>query len=689
MALSMTPAEKKAIDTIRVLSVEGVQKAKSGHPGTAAALAPITYLLYNEAMNYDPADPNWLGRDRFILSIGHASMLLYSTLHVAGVKNVDADGRPLDEPAVTMADLMSFRQLGSRCAGHPEYRHVAGVEMTTGPLGAGLATSVGMAMAARWLADRYNQPGFELFDSRVYALCGDGDLMEGLSSEAASLAGHLALPNLCWIYDSNRITIEGDSALAFTENVKARFEAYGWNVLEVADVNDLPALRSAVAQFKSKADRPTLIIVRSVIAFGAPTKAGTAAAHGAPLGDEEIAAMKKFYGDVAVEPFSVDAEVYRVFNENLGKNGAKKRADWTALFAAYQAKYPELAAEIETLSRGGLPNGWDRAIESFPADAKGIASRSSGGKVLNQAAAGIPWLIGGSADLAPSNNTWLKLPEAGEFGAGKTGRNIHFGIRENAMAAAANGMVLSGLRAYCATFFVFSDYLRPMVRLAALMRIPTLFIFTHDSIGVGEDGPTHQPIEHLAALRAIPHLNVFRPADANEVAACYRAALEIKDEPSAMILSRQNLPTIDRERFGSADGAARGGYIVADAEGGKPSVILIATGSEVGLCLDAYARLADEGIAVRVVSLPSWELFGCQPKEYRDAVLPPSVKARVGVELGVSMGWEKYLGDGGVFLGMDDFGASAPAGTLMKHFGFTPERVAELARQTISADAQK
>lgn len=689
MALSMTPAEKKAIDTIRILSVEGVQKAKSGHPGTAAALAPIAYLLYNEAMNYDPADPNWLGRDRFVLSIGHASMLLYSTLHVAGVKNIGTDGRPLDEPAVSMADLESFRQLGSRCAGHPEYRHVAGVEMTTGPLGAGLATSVGMAMAARWLADRYNQPGFELFDSRVYALCGDGDLMEGLSSEAASLAGHLALPNLCWIYDSNRITIEGDSALAFTENVKARFEAYGWNVLEVADVNDLPALRSAVAQFKSDADRPTLIIVRSVIAFGAPTKAGTAAAHGAPLGDEEIAAMKKFYGDVADEPFSVDAEVYRVFNENLGKNGAKKRADWTALFAAYQAKYPELAAEIETLSRGDLPNGWDRAIESFPADAKGIASRSSGGKVLNQAAAGIPWLIGGSADLAPSNNTWLKLPEAGEFGAGKTGRNIHFGIRENAMAASANGMVLSGLRAYCATFFVFSDYLRPMVRLAALMRIPTLFIFTHDSIGVGEDGPTHQPIEHLAALRAIPHLNVFRPADANEVAACYRAALEIKDEPSAMILSRQNLPTIDRERFGSADGAARGGYIVADAEGGKPSVILIATGSEVGLCLDAYARLADEGIAARVVSLPSWELFGRQPKEYRDAVLPPSVKSRVGVELGVSMGWEKYLGDGGVFLGMDDFGASAPAGTLMKHFGFTPERVAELARQAISADAQK
>lgn len=681
MTLSMSPTEKKAIDSIRALSMDGVQKAKSGHPGTAVALAPITYLLYNEIMTTDPADPRWLGRDRFVLSIGHASMLIYSTLHVAGVRNLDKKGKPTNEPAVSLDDLKNFRQLGSRCAGHPEYGHVAGVEMTTGPLGAGVATSVGMALASRWLANRYNKPNFPFFDSNVYALCGDGDMMEGLSSEAASLAGHLALPNLCWIYDSNRITIEGDTDLAFSESVQKRFEAYGWNVLSVDDANDLPALRKAFDEFKAENSRPTLIIVKSVIAFGAPTKAGKESAHGAPLGDDEILGAKQFYG-YPTEPFFVDTEVYKTFAEGVGKTGAKKHADWNALLADYQKTYPELAAEIETLMSGTLPPDWDKAIETFPADEKGMASRVSSGKVLNMAAAGIPWFVGGSADLAPSNNTWLKLPDAGECLPNQIGRNIHFGIRENAMAAITNGMVLTGLRAYCATFFVFSDYLRPMIRLAALMKIPTLFVFTHDSIGVGEDGPTHQPVEHLAALRAIPNVNVFRPADANETAECYKAALQISDGPSVMVLSRQNLPTLDREKFGAAVGVARGGYVVADSSR-TPSVILIATGSEVGLCLQAYALLADEGISARVVSIPSWELFDRQPKEYRDSVLPPTVTHRVGVELGVEMGWQKYLGAQGKFLGMTGFGASAPAGELMKHFGFTPEHIVELAKENL------
>ena len=679
MTLSMTAAEKKAIDTIRALSMDGVQKAKSGHPGTAVALAPVSYLLYNEIMKTDPADPKWLGRDRFVLSIGHASMLIYSTLHVAGVRNLDKMGKPSTEPAVSLDDIKSFRQLGSRCAGHPEYGHVAGVEMTTGPLGAGVATSVGMALGSRWLADRYNKPNFPLFDSNVFALCGDGDMMEGISSEAASLAGHLKLPNLCWIYDSNRITIEGDTSLAFSESVQKRFEAYGWNVVCVDDVNDLPALRQAFEKFQAVSDRPTLIIVQSVIAFGAPTKAGKEVAHGAPLGDDEILGAKKFY-DYPSEPFFVDPEVYDTFANGVGKTGAKKHDDWNALFADYKKAYPELAAELETLAAGNLPADWDQAVETFPTDAKGMASRVSGGKVLNGIAAGIPWLIGGSADLAPSNNTWLKLPDAGETLPGQVGRNIHFGIRENAMGAIANGLVLTGLRAYCATFFVFSDYLRPMIRLAALMKIPTLFIFTHDSLGVGEDGPTHQPVEHLAALRAIPNVTVFRPADANETAECYKAALQISDGPSILVLTRQNLPTIDREKFGAGIGVARGGYVVADS-GSKPSVILIATGSEVPLCLEAFAQLADEGIAARVVSLPSWELFDRQPKAYRDSVLPPDVTNRVGVELGVELGWQKYLGDGGKFLGMTGFGASAPAGTLMKHFGFTPEHLVELAKQ--------
>ena len=680
MTLSMTPAEKKAIDTIRTLSMDGVQKANSGHPGTAMALAPVTCLLYNEIMDYDPAAPNWLGRDRFVLSIGHASILLYSTLHLAGVKNGKGDS-----PAVSLDDLKSFRQLGSRCAGHPEFGHVAGVEMTTGPLGAGVATSVGMAMAARWLADRYNRPGFNLFQGKTFALCGDGCMMEGISSEAASLAGHLKLGNLCWIYDDNKITIEGATSLAFSESVEDRFGAYGWKVVRVDDVNDLPALRRAFDVFDKTDDRPTLVIVKSKIAFGAPTKEGTEAAHGAPLGEEEIRGTKRFYGFPEDESFAVGDDVYRYFADGVGKSGAAKRAAWEKLFADYRTEYPAEAAEIETLAAGRLPADWDKAIESFPTDAKGMASRSSSGKVLNQAAAGIPWLVGGSADLAPSNNTLLKFPEAGAFGPETAGRNIHFGVRENGMAAITNGLVLSGLRAYCATFFVFSDYLRPMIRLAALMRIPTLFIFTHDSIGVGEDGPTHQPIEHLAALRAIPHVNVFRPADANEVAETYRTALAIADSPSVLVFSRQNLPTFDRSRFAAADGVRHGAYVLADAEGGKPDVILIGTGSEVALCLDAYTRLTAEGIRTRVVSMPSQEIFEKESAAYRDSVLPPTVRARVAVELGVRQSWDRYLGFDGRFLGMEDFGASAPASVLMKHFGMTADHVVELAKESIAA----
>lgn len=684
MTFSMTSTEKKAIDTIRALSMDGVQKANSGHPGTAMALSPITYLLYNERMNYDPAHPNWLGRDRFILSIGHASMLIYSMIHLAGIVDLDPAGDPLDQPALTLDDLKNFRQLGSRCAGHPEYRHVAGVEMTTGPLGAGVATGVGFSMAEKWLANRYNKEGFPLFSGNVYALCGDGDMMEGITAEAASLAGHLKLSNICWIYDSNRITIEGDTDLAFSEDVRARFLAYGWNVLTVDDANDLPALRKAFDQFEATTDRPTLMIVKSLIAYGAPTKQGTAASHGAPLGEDEVRKAKEFYGMDPDQSFVVSEDVYDLFRKGVGERGKTAWNKWNDLYNEYRKQYPDLAAELDRLVQGKLPADWDKAIESFPADPKGIASRASSGKVLNQTALGIPWFLGGSADLAPSNNTLLKFPEAGDFKPGSVGRNIHFGIRENAMGAIANGMVLSGLRAYCATFFVFSDYLRPMIRLAALMQIPTLFIFTHDSIGVGEDGPTHQPVEHLAALRAIPNLLVFRPADANEVVECYRAALREDRSPSALVLSRQNLPTIDRSVLpvsAKASSAAKGAYILA-GDSSDPQVVLIGTGSEVGLCLAAFDLLIAKGIKARVVSMPCQELFDRQSKEYRDEVLPPGVP-RLAVELGVELGWSKYTGDHGRYLGIDTFGASGPAGTLMKHFGFTPDHVAELAEDLI------
>ncbi len=681
MADATTDIQKLTIDTIRTLSMDAVQAANSGHPGTPMALAPASYVLFNEVLRYDPADPAWPGRDRFVLSCGHASTLLFSMLHLAGVKQLADDGQASDEPAVSLEALREFRQLGSRCPGHPEYRHTGGVEMTTGPLGQGIASSVGMAVAARWMAARYDRPDFDLFGFDVYALCSDGDLMEGLSAEAASLAGHWKLSNLCWIYDDNKITIEGSTSLAFSEDVPARFAALGWNVVEVDDVNNLDALRGGLDTFKKTADRPTLIVVRSVIGYGAPNKQGTAGAHGAPLGKDEVRAAKATYGWPEDEHFRVPAEVVEHFNNGIGTQGRQLREAWNTEFARYAEQYPELAQQIGQIHRSELPDGWDADIETFLPDAEGMASRASSGKVLNQVAGSVPWMLGGSADLSPSNKSDLTFEGAGEFSADDyAGRNFHFGIREHAMAAMANGMALCGLKSYAATFFVFADYLRPSMRLGAMMGLPVLYIFTHDSIGVGEDGPTHQPVEQLAALRAIPGVVVIRPADANEVAEAYRTVMSLTDRPVALVLTRQNLPTLDRSKYAPASGLQRGGYVVSDAAGGQPEVILIGTGSELSLCLDAQTRLASEGIKTRVVSLPSWELFDAQSEEYRRSVLPPRLTARVGVEAGVELGWSKYIGPAGRFIGMDGFGESAPFKVLLKHFGFAVENVVAQAK---------
>lgn len=683
MSTSNGAIETLAINTIRTLSMDAVQAANSGHPGTPMALAPVAYVLYQDLLRYDPADPGWLDRDRFVLSCGHASMLLYSVLHLAGVRQLGEDGKPSDGPAVSLDDIRRFRQLGSRCPGHPEFGHTSGVEVTTGPLGQGVANSVGMAIGSRWLASRYNRPGCELFGFRVYALCSDGDIMEGIGGEAASIAGHLRLANLCWIYDDNGITIEGKTSLAFSEDVAARFAAYGWNVFKVPDANDLALLRRALGSAQA-ADRPTLIIVRSHIAFGSPNLQDSHEAHGAPLGEQEVRLTKRAYGWPEDQHFLVPEAVLAHFREGIGSRGRQLRAAWAARFAQYQREHPDLAEELALLKDGGLPQGWDAAVRPFAADAKGMASRVSSGKVLNQVAKNLPWLLGGSADLGPSNKS--ELDNAGSFTAeNPSGRNFHFGIREHAMAAIANGMALCGLRPYAATFFVFSDYMRPSMRLAALMGLPVIYLFTHDSIGVGEDGPTHQPVEQLAALRAIPNLVVMRPADANEVAEAYRAILRLRNQPAALVLTRQNLPTLDRTQFASAAGVHRGGYVLADAPDGKPQVILIGTGSEVWLCVEAQRQLAAEGIAARVVSLPCWELFDAQPPEYRHSVLPPHLHARVAVEMGVEQGWGKYLGVGGRFVGMQGFGASAPAGVLLKHFGFTAQHVAARAKEAIQA----
>ncbi|HJT35910.1 MAG TPA: transketolase [Pirellulales bacterium] len=673
--------EQLSINTIRTLAMDAVQAANSGHPGTPMALAPVVYTLWNRVLKYDPGQPAWPARDRFVLSCGHASMLLYSVLHLAGVRQAGPDGRPTSDPAIGLTDLQRFRQLHSRCAGHPEHGEASGIETTTGPLGQGVGNSVGMAIAQRWLAAQFHRPGFDLFDYNIYALCSDGDMMEGVSSEAASLAGHLKLANLCWIYDDNSITIEGDTSLAFSENVGRRFEGYGWHVIRVADANDLDALTAAYQEFLRAEDRPTLIIVKSHIAYGSPNKHDTHGAHGAPLGEDEIRLTKQAYGWPEDAKFLVPSEVLDDFANGVGRRGGKLFAAWEATLADYACKHPEAFAQWKLLDKRELPEGWDKKIPCFPADAKGLATRVSSGKVINAVAASVPWFVGGAGDLAPSTMTMMNGLDSFEAGSYQ-GRNLHFGIREHGMAAAVNGMSLSGLRAFGATFFVFADYLRPSLRLAAIMKLPSIFIFTHDSIGVGEDGPTHQPVEHLAALRAIPWLATFRPADANEVAETYRTILPWKNRPAALVLTRQNLPSLDRAKYGSAAGVSRGGYVLADA-GGRPDVLLLATGSEVALCLAAHDQLAGEGIKARVVSMPCWELFDEQDLSYREQVLPSGVTARVAVEAGVRQGWDRYIGASGRFLGMKGFGASGPAGQLFKHFGFTVENVVALAKEAI------
>ncbi|MBS1015654.1 MULTISPECIES: transketolase [Acetobacter] len=670
------------INTIRTLSMDGVQKANSGHPGTAMALAPVAYTLWQDVLNYDPADPLWPNRDRFVLSIGHASMLIYSLIYLAGVRQVK-NGKVTNEPSLTIADLEQFRQLDSKTPGHPEYGHTTGVETTTGPLGQGCGNSVGMAMAEKWLAARFNKPGFELFNHHVYTLCGDGDMMEGISSEAASTAGHLKLGNLVWMYDANRISIEGSTDIALTEDVAARFAAYGWQVLELKDANDTATLKDLLAQAKAETERPTFILVHSVIAWGAPHKAGTASAHGEPLGAEEIRETKKAYGWPEDRSFYVPDGVQAHMQDGLGARGAKARAAWEALLADYRTAHPELAAELDAILNGTLPEGWDAQIPVYDASAKGTASRASSGEVLNAVAGRLPWLLGGSADLAPSTKTLLKGEQSFQpaaWGGSYAGRNFHFGVREHAMGAIVNGMALYGLRPYCAGFLIFSDYMKAPIRLSALMNLPVTYIFTHDSIGVGEDGPTHQPIEQLVQLRATPGMTTFRPGDANEVAEVWRYLIAKQDGPVALALSRQDLPTLDRSRFAPASGVAKGGYILADSTE-TPKVILIASGSELGLAVSAYEALSKDGIPARVVSLPSWEVFEAQPQSYRDTVLPPSITGRVTIEAASPIGWDRYAGPTGEIIAMRGFGASAPAGQLAKKFGFTPDAVLEAARR--------
>jgi transketolase len=681
MATTSSNLAELAINTIRTLSMDGVEAAKSGHPGTPMALAPVAYELWSNTLRYDPAAPLWPNRDRFILSCGHASMLIYSLIHLAGIRKVNEHGETLDEPALPLDELKHFRQWGSLTPGHPEFSHTTGVETTTGPLGQGCGNSVGFAIASAWLAARYNKPGYKLFDYNVYTLCSDGDLMEGVASEAASLAGHLKLPNLCWIYDDNKITIEGRTELAFTENVPERFRAYGWNVVEVEDANDLESVSAAYESFRIHGG-PMLIVVHSVIGYGAPKKAGTAAAHGEALGPDEIKATKAVYGWPEDASFLVPPEAPEHFAATLGERGRAAREAWEELFAKYAKEFPELAAEIRGMQKRELPKGWDEKPLEFPADPKGVATRISGGQALNHFAAKIPWLLGGSADLAPSTKTLLTFDKVGDFSSENFGgRNFHFGVREHGMASAVNGMALAGLRPYGATFFVFSDYLRPSMRLAALMSAPSLLVFTHDSIGVGEDGPTHQPVEHLAAARAIPGLIVLRPGDANEAVYAWRAALREKKRPVALVLTRQNLPTLDRTRFAPAEGTERGGYILADAPGGKPQVILLATGSELHLAVAAYEDLSKQGIAARVVSMPSFELFNEQPAAYREQVLPTAVAARVAIEAGIRQCWDAYLGFNGAFVGMKSYGASAPEKTVFEKMGITAARaVAEAKR---------
>jgi transketolase len=683
-AITQTELDQLCINTIRTLSIDAVQQAKSGHPGTPMALAPLVYTIWNRVMQFDPQDPIWPNRDRFVLSNGHASMLVWSVLHLTKTQAVNAEYESLGQPSVTLDDIRNFRQLDSKAPGHPEYHWVSGVETTTGPLGQGVATSVGMAIAQKWLAARYNRPGFQIFDYNIYAVCGDGCMMEGIASEAASLAAHLGLDNLCWIYDNNHITIEGNTRITFTEDVAARFLAYGWNVLRVGDANDLERIEHALSVFRKENGRPTFIVLDSHIGYGSPHKVDTAAAHGEPLGDDEIRLCKRAYGWPEDAKFLVPDGVYEHFSASIGARGAKARNEWTELYNGYRTKYPELAAEIDLMQHRGLPAGWDRNLPTFPADAKGLAGRDASGKVLNVLAQNIPWFLGGSADLGPSNKTTLTFEGAGDFQADTpSGRNFHFGIREHSMAAIVNGMSLSKLRPFGASFFIFSDYARPAIRLSALMELPTLFVFSHEAMSDGEDGPTHQPVEQLASLRAIPGLVLIRPADANEVVEAYRYILQLRHQPAVLALSRQPLPTLDRAKYAPASGLAHGAYILADAPGGDPEVILIASGSEVSVSLDAHEKLATEGIRSRVVSMPSWDIFEHQTKEYRDSVLPPKVTARVAVEQASTFGWERYVGNTGRIIGMRTFGASAPLKELQRKFGFEPDRVAAVAKELL------
>jgi transketolase len=677
--------DTKCIDTIRILCIDAIEAANSGHPGTPIGVAPVTYALWQRYLRFDPADPIWPNRDRYVLSSGHASALLWSMLHLTGVQAVDPDYEVLGTPAVSLDDLKHFRQLDSKAPGHPEYRWTSGVETTTGPLGTGVATSVGIAVASQWLGAHYNRDGFTMFDFDVYAQAGDGCMMEGIASEAASFAAHQKLSNLCWIYDSNRVTIEGHTDITFTEDVAARFAAYGWNVTTVADANDLAQVEKALHDYKAEHERPTLIVVHSHIGYGTDVE-DTPKAHGEPLGPEGVKAAKRFFGWPEDSQFLVPEGVYEHFTEGIGARGKQAREAWEAMFGEYRAAHPELAEEIERMQRRELPEGWDADIPEFAADAKGIASRDSSGQVLNAVAKRVPWLLGGAADLAPSTKTRLTFDGAGDFEPDdRGGRNFHFGIREHASAAIANGLAVSKLRPFWSGFLIFSDYARGAIRLSALMEIPVLHIFTHDSIGVGEDGPTHQPVEHLVSLRAIPGLLVFRPADANEVAETWRYVMQLRHEPAVLILSRQALPTVDRSVMAPASQVSRGAYVLVDADGGQPDVILIGTGSEVGLAVSAREELAGEGIRARVVSMPCSELFDRQSQEYRDEVLPPQVKARVAIEQASTLGWHRYVGDGGAIVGMHTFGASAPLKMLVEKFGFTPDAVAEVARRCAAA----
>jgi len=677
--------DTKCIDTIRILCIDAIEAANSGHPGTPIGIAPVTYTLWQKFLSFDPADPIWPNRDRYVLSSGHASALLWSMLHLTGVQAVDPDYEILGTPAVSLDDLKHFRQLDSKAPGHPEYRWTSGVETTTGPLGTGVATSVGIAVASRWLGARYNRDGHTIFDFDVYAQAGDGCMMEGIASEAASFAAHQELSNLCWIYDSNRVTIEGHTDIAFTEDVAARFAAYGWNVTSVADANDLTQVEKALHDFKSEQERPTFVVVHSHIGYGTDVE-DTPKAHGEPLGPDGVKAAKRFFGWPEDSEFLVPDGVYEHFAEGIGARGRETREAWQAAFEEYRAAYPELADEIERMQRRELPDGWDADIPVFQPDPKGIASRDSSGQVLNAIAKNVPWLIGGAADLAPSTKTRLTFDGAGDFQPDDHGgRNFHFGVREHASAAIANGLAVSKLRPFWSGFLIFSDFARGAIRLSALMEIPVIHIFTHDSIGVGEDGPTHQPVEQLVSLRAIPGLLVFRPGDANEVAESWRYVMQLRRDPAVLILSRQALPTLDRSTMAPASEVTKGAYVLVDAEGGEPDVILIATGSEVSLALSARDELTRAGIGARVVSMPCSELFDRQPQAYRDEVLPPSVKPRVAIEQASTLGWHRYVGDGGAIVGMHTFGASAPLKSLIEKFGFTPDAVADVARDRLAA----